>query len=170
MKKALKPVQFYSIKFSIFYSIIICLLIVSCDSGNKDPLIGIKWKLKEFETEIKVNGKFEKIDSFVNPNILFDKITFQNNTDFKYKTKGFTVEDNNATHSFTGGTGFYERQDEKIVLKFMGNQLSYDIMLDTVNLVLINENLLNGDSLILSSENRPEIIVKGIRTTFRYVK
>jgi hypothetical protein len=165
MKKTKKENKNHLIPILIF----LVFIVNSCNS-DKNSLIGGTWKLQKCKTEFKINDKFEKMDSISNMGLLFNEISFINNNEFNFSSKGITSENDNDV-SLLGGAGFYKRIDNKIILEYSMQKQSLNIKIDSIQLVLSEElNYDPNEPMIMESENNSPIKITAIRNTYIYKK
>lgn len=152
------------------FILITFIIIMSCNS-KKDPLIGETWKLQKSETEIKYNNKYEKIDAISEVGFIFNELTFLNEKEFNFSSKGISDEDNNVVSTLTGGTGFYKTiNNEQLILEYFGHRKSLKFKVDSTQLILIEDLEYDPkEPMILKNENS-EIKVTEVRNTYFYKK
>jgi len=144
------------------------VLFFSCNSKN--DLIGGNWKLQNVNSEFKINGKFEKIDSLKEEfGTVFNEISFLNEGEFNFTSKGITDEKKEITA--LGGAGFYKRDNNVLLFQFAMQTKSVTFKINSGQLIFFEDVVYEPtEPMILKSENNQEIKVTEIRNTYYYKK
>lgn len=122
------------LKFPIFLLSSLLILLASCNSDN---LVGKTWKLKRYQIEVKIDGKFEKINSGSDVGLLFKEIKFINGNEFNFMSEGITNDKKDITS--LGGTGFYKRTSDELILEHQMQKKTVHYKVDEKQFVLVQD-------------------------------